>query len=255
MDRSLRFGEAILKGLNPSATAEGASTLSESSAKVDLVGFGKPEACDNPSRWLSARSVRYHRKSIKTVYPRGVSPSVVPLRGRQKRRSISGGIACRLNHRLGLLHSSGMLKTRIKRLSQRTLSGLYASQATQGRRCCANPGLYDCNPVGDLCKSRPSAPKSREGLVKVARRFIAGYRLKSESRPGGTVEFYLWKCPSSVPPGRCALRPQNPAMNCRATLSHSYGMIGKQTFAEVSVGVAAATDIPENSCPRRKSTP
>ena len=159
---------------------------------------------------------------------------MVPLRGRPKRGLIAGGIACWLNHRLGLLHSSGMLKTRIRQLSQRSLSGLSVSQPTQGRRCCANPGLYDCNPVGDLCKSRPSAPKSREGLVKVARRFIAGYRSKSETRPGGTVEFCLWECPSSVPPGRCALRPQNPAMNCRATFNHSYGMIGSRTFAEVS---------------------
>jgi hypothetical protein len=29
-----------------------------------------------------------------------------------------------------------------------TLSGLYVSTPTQGRRCCANPGLSDCNPVG-----------------------------------------------------------------------------------------------------------
>ena len=178
MDRSLRLREAILKGwpslspglvrgttspaptlglrqkgstlkaLNQPATAAIASTLSETSAKVDQVGFGKPEACDNPSRWLSARSARYHRKNIQTVYPAGVSPSMVPLRGRLKRRWISGGIACRLNHRLGLSHSSGMLKTRIRQLSQRSLSGLCVSPPTQGRRCCANPGLNDCNPVG-----------------------------------------------------------------------------------------------------------
>jgi len=101
-----------------------------------------------------------------------------------------------------------------------------------------NPGLNDCNPVGEICKSRSSARKSREGLLKVARRFIAGYRSKSETRPGGTVEIYLWKCPSSVPTGRSSLPHHNPAMNGRATFNHSYGMIGSQTFAEVSVGVA-----------------
>ena len=126
----LRQKGSTLKGLNQSTNARIASTLSETSAKVDQVGFGKPEACDNPSRWLSARSARYHRKNIQTVYPAGVSPSMVPLRGRLKRRWISGGIACRLNHRLGLSHSSGMLKTRIRQLSQRSLSGLSVSQPT-----------------------------------------------------------------------------------------------------------------------------
>jgi len=127
-----------------------------------------------------------------------------------------------------------------------TPSGLYVPQPTQGRRWCANPRLNDCNPVGDLCKSRSSARKSREGLLKVARRFIAGYRSKSESRPGGTVEIHLWKCPSCVPTGRSSFRRQNPAMNGRATFNHSYGMIGSQTFAEVSVGVAAEADISGN---------
>ena len=39
----------------------------------------------------------------------------------------------------------------LKRIGHRatcnsTLSGLDALSFTQGRRCCANPGLYDCNP-------------------------------------------------------------------------------------------------------------
>jgi hypothetical protein len=101
-------------------------------------------------------------------------------------------------------------------------------------------GKSQFNPYRDLCESRSSARKSREGLLKVARRFIAGYRSKSETRPSGTIELFLWKCPSSVPTGRSSFRHQNPAMNCRATFNHSYGMIGSQTFAEISFGVAEA---------------
>jgi hypothetical protein len=99
------------------------------------------------------------------------------------------------------------------------------------------------NPERDLCESRFSTEMSRQGQVKVARRFIAGYRLESEARPGGTVELHLWKRPSSVPMGRSAWLQQTPAINCRATFNHSYGMIGNQTFAEVSERVQS---IPEN---------
>ena len=179
MDRSLRLGEAILKGwpslspglvrgttshaptlgqrqsgstlngLHYSATAGLASTLSRTSAKVDRLVFSKPEACDNLSRWSSARSARHHRSRPSGNIPRrGITLCATPIRGRHQRRLLSGGIACRLNHRLRLLHSSGMLRTRIKRLSQGDLPGLYVSQATQSSRCCANNGLTDCSPVG-----------------------------------------------------------------------------------------------------------
>jgi hypothetical protein len=38
---------------------------------------------------------------------------------------------------------------------------------------------------------------------------------------------------SSVPMGRGALGRENPAMNCRATFNHSYGMAEKHHFAKV----------------------
>jgi len=92
---------------------------------------------------------RHHRNSpSKPISLRGITLCATPDRGRPGRRLPSGGIACRLNHRLRLLHSSGMLRTRIKRLSQGDLPGLYVSQATQSSRCCANNGLTDCSPVG-----------------------------------------------------------------------------------------------------------
>ena len=65
----------------------------ETSAKVGWPGFGKPEACDNHSRWLSERSARYHRNRSSNLYPEGVSPSVLPLAGvDRKSGSLSGGI-------------------------------------------------------------------------------------------------------------------------------------------------------------------
>ena len=91
LDLTLRANQTIVHR-EDACSALFSATLLEISAKVDQVGFGKPEACDNRSRWLSARSARYHRKGIKIVYPAGVSPSVVPLWGKPKRRSISGGI-------------------------------------------------------------------------------------------------------------------------------------------------------------------
>jgi len=58
-----------------------APALSETSAKVDQLGPDKPEACDNRSRWLSARSARYHRNRIKNHLPWRGNTSVLPLTG------------------------------------------------------------------------------------------------------------------------------------------------------------------------------
>ena len=125
----------------------------ETPAKVDQIGFSKPEACDNPSRWSSARSARHHRnRSSKPIPRRGITLCATPDRGRQRRRLPSGGIACRLNHRLRLLHSFGMLGTRVKRVSQRFPTG----------------------------------------RMKVARRFIAGLNWNRPMRPVvGTLERLL----------------------------------------------------------------
>ena len=58
-----------------------------------LVPSGKPEACDNPSRWLSpALAGRYHRKEMtETSTPAGVPPLCDPCRGRTQRKSTTGG--------------------------------------------------------------------------------------------------------------------------------------------------------------------
>ena len=99
-----------------------APALSETSAKVDQLGPDKPEACDNRSRWLSARSARYHRNRIKNHLPWRGNTSVLPLTGVDKRENRNPVVSSLRagTHRLGLCHSSRMPETRIKRLSQRS---------------------------------------------------------------------------------------------------------------------------------------
>src|ERR1019366_4378765 len=53
--------------------------------------------------------------------------------------------------RIQILRGFRILKSRKVRFecdADSTLSGLAATEFTQGRRWCANPGLYDSNPVG-----------------------------------------------------------------------------------------------------------
>jgi hypothetical protein len=121
------FGVPNLRACSIEIDGDGEHAVSSqrmASVKVDLRHFIIPKVFYNPSRWLSARSARHHRnRSSKRIPRRGITLCATPDRGRPKRRLLSGCIACRLNHRLRLLHSSGMLKMRSNDFRRGPLGG------------------------------------------------------------------------------------------------------------------------------------
>ena len=86
------------------------TTLTETSAKVYLVAFDKPEACNNPSRWLSQQATPPVFRSSKTD-PGKDRTGLESLPGFFPWVMVSGGVARGgLNHRLGLYQASGFAK-------------------------------------------------------------------------------------------------------------------------------------------------
>jgi hypothetical protein len=80
---------------------------------TSLPGLGKPEACHNPSRWLSPRPPQQRAPPpvsfLTALHPGRGATTVRPLPGSIACGAITGGVArCGLNHRLGLCHPFGM---------------------------------------------------------------------------------------------------------------------------------------------------